>query len=635
MAKWKFIVVNMKYNAFDSETIKGYARIVATKQKYWKVHSFEDAVKPLIIEGTHYGVSFFCWNLNYDMRAILKYLPHDILKELADMNEVEYNDYKIFYIEGKICSITYLGFEKSRRITFYDITQFYNYQSLDSMAEKYLGRNKIDNPITNAIKNNQDVWPKETMERFFKDHYDQIGEYCQEDGYLTAKLAELMGKTIKDVFNIDIRTFTSKATIAEKLSFKKGEYPVNFGDNSIKYTYSRLAFRGGMFDCWRRGFFPNGVTEVDISSAYPSVQWKLPHWGLGKFYDITKESEIQEDDYYGWFLVGFDCPYIPYDTQQNEMWEEYHNDEKVTVIVPDRKKIYYPTGYRYQIITLVELNFLKKYGYEYNIEDGFVWRQIPGKILINAQTKKVIPNPFAWIKPMYDKKALFKKKYGKKSIEYMLVKIAINGCYGKTCQSVGTHVMQDFRYASYITAETRVKLISFILDRKLEDDVIMIATDGIYLEGIQEFDNLGTGLGSWDISHFDSGLFMGNGLYQLRGEYSKLKLRGYGSGRYTFKDYEPIEFDLIGDLRKHKHEQIYLPRNKAMHKKKPNSLKMCLNFLALSKDDINIFAHRDKAITCFSDKSKKWSGIKTIGDLTDNNFRGIRLTVDEIEENKP
>ena len=232
---------------------------------------------------------------------------------------------------------------------------------------------------------------------------------------------------------------------------------------------------------------------------------------------------------------------------------------------------------------------------------------------------------------MYAKKAEYKIKYGKKSIEYSLVKIALNGTYGKTVQKVGLHVMQDFRYGSYITALTRIKLISFILDHNLQDVVIMIATDGIYLAGHWEFKNLGAGLGSWDIDYYDSGVFLGNGMYQLRGNKPKLKLRGYGSGKYTFHDYEPIEFDLIGSLRKHKSDTIYRPAHKAMHKRKPNSFKMCLNLLDYTKDDMNIFAYRDKGISCFSDKTKHWPGIETFNDLLNSNFKGIRFTVDEIE----
>ena len=616
-------MIKIKFNSFDTETYRGFAHIVATPKKYWWVDSFESAIQPMISQAGNWGTSYFTWNINYDMRAILKYLPKDNLIELAEFNETIYQDlYKIFYIEGKICTITYLGFETPRRITFYDMAQWYNYKSLDSMAQKYLGSKKLDNPITNLIKNKQDIWPLKTMELFFKTRFDQIGQYCKQDAKLTSGLAEFMHNKIYNVFGLNLRTYTSKATISEKLSYKKGLYPINFGEGSRPYNYSQLAFRGGMFDCWQRGFFPNGVTEIDISSAYPDVQKDLPHWGNGKFYEIKQESQINSKDFYGWILVGFDCPYIPYDSEQNEMWTEYHEDRIVEVLVPERKKVYYPYGYRYQIITLAELKFLKKYGYHYDIEDGFIWHQ----------TKNEFVSPFAWIPDMYAKKAEFKIKYGKDSIEYMLVKIALNGTYGKTVQRVGLHIMQDFRYGSYITAITRIKLISFILDHNLEKYVIMIATDGIYLTGRHNFDNLGTGLGSWDIDQYDSGLFLGNGLYQLRGKYSKLKLRGYGSGKYTFRDYEPIEFDLIGSVRKHRNETIYQPTHKAMHKRKPNSFKMCLNLRDYSKDDMNIFAYRDKGISCFSDKTKKWPGIETFDDLLNNNFTGVRYTVEEIEE---
>ena len=106
----------MKFNAYDTETIKGFARIVATPAKYWYVNSFESAIHPMVIQGTHYGTAYFTWNINFDMRAILKYLPKENLVELAQLNETIYqDDYKIFYIEGKVCSISYQGFDIPRR----------------------------------------------------------------------------------------------------------------------------------------------------------------------------------------------------------------------------------------------------------------------------------------------------------------------------------------------------------------------------------------------------------------------------------------------------------------------------------------------------------------------------------------
>lgn len=627
----------IKYNALDTETVGGTARIVSTPKKYWYANSFKEIIHPLISDSTSEGPIYFMWNINFDIRAIIKYLPEENLEELAKFNETIYKElYEIFYIEGKVCDIKYLGYEKPKKISFYDIAQFYDYNSLDSQAEKYLGTNKINNPTTKIITGNQAKWcigknDNTTMEKYYKDNFDKIGEYCREDANLTMRLAKYMGSKIEQVFNIRLRNYTSKAGISQALSYRKGEYPVNFGEGSVKYNYSQLSFRGGMFDCWRRGFFGKGVTEIDISSAYPDIQKDLPHWGTGNFHKIESEEGIAEDDYYGWLLVGFDCPYIPYDTEQNEMWQEYHDGKLVEVIVPDRKRIFYPTGYRHQVLTLVELKFLKKYGFKYQIENGIVWRD-EHKELTNAISKKKIKAPFEWIYEIYPLKAKFKDKFGKKSVEYLLVKIALNGTYGKTVQKVGVHAMQDFRYGSYITSETRVKIISFIIDHNLLNKVILIATDGIYLEGILTFDDLSSGIGSWDISHFDDGIFLGNGIYQLRGENAKLKLRGYGSGKYKFKDYEPIQFSLIDDLRQHRNLDVYAPSHKSMHKRKPNSFKMCLNLKSLTKDDMNVFEYRDKAISAFSDKSKHWPGVETFTDLLDGNFRGIRLTVDEIED---
>ena len=63
----------MKYLGFDTETLEGYARVIATNEEYIPVSNFSDILDFLNLK-KHRGVIFWTWNLRYDTQAILKHL---------------------------------------------------------------------------------------------------------------------------------------------------------------------------------------------------------------------------------------------------------------------------------------------------------------------------------------------------------------------------------------------------------------------------------------------------------------------------------------------------------------------------------------------------------------------------------
>lgn len=197
--------------------------------------------------------------------------------------------------------------------------------------------------------------------------------------------------------------------------------------------------------------------------------------------------------------------------------------------------------------------------------------------------------------------------------------------YGKTVQRIGHPAMQNFFYGSYITAPTRVQIMKMILDYKLQDDIISIATDGILLNKSNfKLKEEQKGLGSWDITPYTKCLMLGNGMYQLNGNTitdQKTALRGVTNKR---------DYDLISLLQKSRNKTEIIPMS---NKKRPVTLNMGINFINIyTKNDINVFRKRNRIISINSDKSKYWPGIEKFGDLLDNQYRPIRFTIDELDE---
>ena len=610
-----------KFSALDTETIHGYAVVLATPVRRWIAHSFEECIKPIFTDRTHGKLSSrtFMFNITFDVQAILKYLPTENLFELHETNETIYNErYKILYIPSKMCVIKDLKWNTN--ISFYDIAQFYGFLSLDNAAKQYLDDQKINNQVTHDITTQQNNWSVEKMDWYYATHLEEIMDYCQKDAILTQQLAERTSKEIEQEFGIILKSFASKAAIGERLTMntckavKDGKklvaYPRFFSDAPYsRYAYS--AYHGGMFDVWQRGIFGT-VTNVDISSAYPYHMLNMPNWSNGDFIEVILDKDLSSDDYYGWVICDFDYTGIPYVATEKQEWVEVIGNKEV-IREASGRKIYYPFGMRRQCITLLEYRHLQKWGYEPYLLKGWVWR--------HNSAKPQYSNPFTWIQMVYDKKSKIKAAGGKKTYAYQLMKIAMNGAYGKTAQTVGAARMQNFFYASYITAATRVQIMDFIHTHHLEDKVILIATDGILLDGKYDFGDLGKGLGSWDVDEYPSALVFGNGIYQLGdGDTRKTRMRGITND---------MSFQLKELAEKNKKEVSMIP----LTKEKPVTLVMGIKHKNLyTKDDINVFKKRGRKISIETDTTKHWDGIETFGDLLKNKYVGKRFTIQELED---
>ena len=495
---------------------------------------------------------------------------------------------------------------------------------LDTAGKEYVGDQKEDSYIIRQITKWAYTHTDNELYWIFAHNKEEIMHYCQQDAKLTLKLGYLLNEENKSIFGFYLNTFASKAQIGKiltknncdtyKFVGKDGKthskmlYP-EFKEDYNPAKYATAAYHGGIFDVMKRGTFGE-VTDIDISSAYPSHQHTLPHWGNGDFSKLFDLNDLKDSDKYGWVLCEFDYPLIPYTSDELNKWVEIREGEENIVTAINPKK-FYPTGKRIQIITLVEYRFLIKYGYYCNFYDGYVWRE--------NKSKTQRDSPFSWIPEIYIKKQQIKDEFGKESYKYSLVKIPINGSYGITCQKVGQATYRNFYYASYITALTRIQICEMLEELDLYDKYISIATDGILIEGNIDIPDKYTkgGLGSWDVEHWDSALVLANGIYQLdRKGKRKLALRGLLS-----YDNEEGSMDLRELLKEHKDESGFYPTMK----NRPITMFQAMRYSKYTKADINRFVPSGRMLNCDTDESKKWYGIKNFNDLLNGNFVGRRF----------
>lgn len=613
--------------SLDTETIAGYAVLLTTpKSILFLPEGLDQILRWLISVSSNEASECFCYNLRYDAQAILKYLPEENLSELVADGKTLWKEYRIKYIPKKLLAITQK--KTKNKITITDLAQFFSPLSLDKAAKTYLGEEKMEHPVVAEFIRRQKTSCPEELKRYLLENRETITQYCRQDALLTKRLAEKLAETVVDCYGFEPETFISNAHLAEEatkryLREKKSFFPRPYGQpgkrNGKEYKGNECYFlalatcRGGIFDTWMAGSFGE-VTDIDINTAYPTTMVMLPHWSNGRNEKVSSEKELQKEDQYGWVVAKFDCPYIPYPTNEKEEWIELDNGEYV-LLQSSYKHIIFPNEERTQSITLAEYRFMKEYGYDCELLYGYVWRKKNEKH----------PNPFGWIVPLLVKKKAEKKRLMESgettSMLYLVVKIGPNGASGKTFQRRGRAALFNPYYYSYITTLTRIQAAKFILDNKLEDRVINIATDGILLSGEYSNPSFSEEDGCFNKKYYDSALVLGNGIYTLRkGKEVNTRMRGLdGTKKVNL-------YSLVYESRHRDNMSFSI-------KERPRQLGECMSRKNLGKEAINIFQVVDKHQKLHADVKRKWDFL-SFGDLLVRQWKGKRWTVKEWKEAK-
>lgn len=451
----------------DSETLDGYAKLLALSnangsiQSSKNIESFDDCLEFMTHKKLRQASIFF-FNLNYDVNAIIKYLPEENLQELRETRETEYSGARLFYIPKKMLRIS-----KGKKVyAFYDIAQFFQ-GSLESSGRRYLGAEKYQEDygdIDGAILG--------TSPEFWENNLDMITRYCLNDCKITAGLGELLAKTLRESINLNANRYTSKASITKEYVQKGVNIPdiMEVPNQALKTFFN--AYSGGRFEVLTKGYVGK-CSLFDINSAYPEHIRTLPDITRGTW---KKTRDLHEDALLGAYLVKMRTKYrkltpIPLTLSSGVI--SYPVFEAGVYTTKD-ELIAYDDAIDYEIIT----------GWEF-------WPD--GEIIY----------PFKdYIERVYE----FKNKADKDSYEYSLFKILMNSLYGCFYEKFieldenGEKIILSGKffnpiYATMITAKTRIQLYEY--SKSNIDDVIGFATDSVIFKGEPELP-ISTKLGEWD-----------------------------------------------------------------------------------------------------------------------------------------
>lgn len=491
--------------ALDTETHKGLAVLVATPTDFcepWQWRNEDRFLKLCEWLRKRDREGFICWNADYDVQAILKWLPRSVCERLQRFSRARYKGLRLRFVPGKFFTVHN---QKRRIVAVYDLMQFYACR-LETAASKYLGEHKTDpgipwDQILSVLKG------RSARQRI------TLIDYCMQDARLVQRLYQ---KSKDNMTRIGV-TFTRPVSCAAIASQKFGKAFTHDIPKEINRVFEKT-FRGGRMECLRLGFFPRAYL-YDLHSAYPSViadLWEIPStWAK-----IPKGQSPREDSVYAAVKTRFRIP---------------QNIATGPVPTMGDGQLIYPTGVWEQWLDLQTFRLLEQAGHVQQVLGG--WQGIWGGD----------KQPFAEIRELYTERI-------RRPENAWALKIVMNAWYGKLAQRIGRWKRTSincgpetwwnnecwrrdeqwtkktcFVYASAITAAIRKRLYTEINPSK----VIFYATDGIALTEPQNDIQTGPGLGEWSECEVVSDLLVvGSGVYCYRDSLgnTRTKFRGFDVG---------------------------------------------------------------------------------------------------------
>lgn len=608
----------------DTETVDGNVWLFSTEKGVWEIDSFKDLV--LTLYNRHHAhkwksgrgdgrkakrgystLSFFFWNLQYDVQSILGFWNQEIItllvagekvivrEEMPVVGEIEF---ELKYLEGKYLSITpkdwYKGQYKVGACEWWDISQFYNKMRLNTASEIYLNDSKIEKCFDGTILDVSKLGSPEYRDLYRED----IEKYAVKDAVLAGRLARLEREAYLQAGIRFIKPY-SLANVAQRNLMDTCSVPTindfvktDIGRDLLARAISSYA--GGWFECAGSGYHPS-VFAVDLASAYPYIIYHLDDcdegvWVFGNEEDVFWEWMEEKSKY----QMGFAEIHVVFDEGLN----------------------WYPLVKKSKTGTLVSPRVISGWFSAAEIEEAKQWPHstfIVGEYVIH----EISQNPKnKWARPFIEKFYQMKMESPKGSTEYAKAKVMLNSIYGKFQQCVNDEIgkMWNPMYGSTICGGTRARLAELI---RLNDySALSVATDGVIFprDSFHTVPNRPLeapyNLGLWEDDGEGELIAIMSGVYSVRKNAdSKTKTTFRGSASYHLRDYR--EGGIFRFCEEHETDV-----SKRIIVNKPYSAKEAL--IRGKPELINVFRKAPYSLAALGDSTKRLWGAtvpKTFGDL--------------------
>lgn len=438
------------------------------------------------------GRHFLCWNIKFEEGAIFRLLPVEVRMKLWADGKAVHEGINYYVVPGKHIRISRprrSGRGVSCCVYFWDLMPFYG-SSLEAAAKKYLQKEKA--PIE------YDLLTREYYEKNWK----EVDWACVQHAELTRELGVLLLETLSEM-GIEVSNLYSQASVAAEWFARECgvEDVVRFWkEDRDLLRFACEAYRGGKFEVTSRGFF-HYLYEYDINSAYPAQMAKLVSLKNAK---VFRQKNPPEGDVVYAFLR---CRIV------------VRSDIPHSVGIRRGPVRLYPWGIFYATVTLPEYEYLLKNGAEIEVYDAY-WITVPERVY---PYKKAI-----------QKLSKLKLEYRDDPMRYKLVKIIMNGFYGKMVQMILDPVRGKIKagpywnpiFAAYITANVRLAVTK--IQGAYGRSCRAVHTDSVLVDKPLPAKLVGKELGKWLPDVEGPAVIVSCGAYQVK---NKVATRGFRFGR--------------------------------------------------------------------------------------------------------
>lgn len=383
---------------------------------------------------------FVGYGFDYDVTMILRDWPMEKLRELFDREKrrsesgkgytpVAHDGFLVEYLPRKHFRVSrWVRGGERKWFTVHDTIGFYQSSFVQALEAWDIGTPEARDAMR-AMKAKRSEFTEATAEEIAYNHQECI--------YL-AELITALREATREAGYV-IKSYEGAGCLAQAM-LTKHDAPKRQEVPEALMWAARAAYYGGRFEISRIGRVAP-VHEYDLASAYPWAMATLPCLEHGYWInEIDPKSELM--------LIN-----TAFHTQRE--WGPFPFRDQDGVIL-------YPRA-----------------------GEGWYWRpeyeaaQKAGDDLLAIGAWSYIKlcdhRPFDWIPEIYaERQRLGKSSKGK------ILKLGMNSLYGKMAQSVGNPRFASAIYAGMITAKVRA-LMSRIC-AEYGESVVMIATDGIYLD---------------------------------------------------------------------------------------------------------------------------------------------------------
>lgn len=322
--------------------------------------------------------------------------------------------------------------------------------------------------------------------------FGEVTEYERDYNKLECIMLELLMEKFRDLsLSLDINpikwqgpgNLVSAVFKREGIPRKQGRHvPLDV------WMSANAAYYGGRFEASDYGLINEPVYQYDINSAYASTYRGLPCLICGDWIESTR---LPDDSNIYLAKVQF-----------------HHRDDLKWNVLPVRSELgtlLFPRdgiGWYW----CHELEVAKQWC-DITVLECYVYQNNCGH------------RYFDWVYDLYD----LRDEVGKTSGKGKVLKIVLATIYGKLAQSKGHPVFSNPIWSGLVVSSCRAKLITAALQRDRADDVVMLATDGMFCTSPRELP-VSHALGDWELTRHDSLFIVQSGLYFMPGE--KPKTRG-------------------------------------------------------------------------------------------------------------